>query len=55
MTLCEEGTLVKGDGRDHFREGYYQWYGPLYKKRCSTDGKRDSLLWVIEDEYEMIE
>ena len=20
MTLCEEGTLVKGDGRDHFRE-----------------------------------
>ena len=38
MTLCEEGTLVKGDGRDHSRQGYYQWYGALY----------------IEDEYEMI-
>ena len=54
MTLCEEGILVKGDGRDHFRPGYYQWYGPLYKKRWSTDGKKETLLWTIEDGYEMI-
>ena len=54
MTLCEEGILVKGDGREHFRPGYYQWHGPLYKKRWSTDGKKESLLWTIEDEYEMI-
>ena len=54
MTLCEEGILVKGDGRDHFRQGYYQWYGPLYKKRWTSEGKKDTLLWVIEDEYDMI-
>ena len=29
MTLCEEGTFRKGDGRDHLRDGYYQWYRPL--------------------------
>ena len=53
-TLCEEGILVKGDGRDHFRQGYYQWYGLLYRKRWASEGKKDTLLWVIEDEYEMI-
>ena len=54
MTLCEEGTLVKGDGRDHFRDGYFQWYRPLYKSRSTTIGPKTQLLWVIEDEYEMI-
>ena len=54
MTLCEEGLLVKGDGRDHFRKGYYQWYGPLYRKRCTSEGTKETFLWVIEDEYEML-
>ena len=54
MTLCEEGILHKGDGKDHQREGYYQWCGPLYKKRYTISGEREKLLWTIEDEYEMI-
>ena len=48
-------TLRKGDGRDHLRDGHYQWWGPLYKKRSTTISPKGSwqLLWVIEDEYEM--
>ena len=56
MTLCEEGTFRKGDGRDHLRDGYYQWYRPPYKKRSTTLTPESSckLLWTFEDEYEMI-
>ena len=56
MTPCEEGTLRKGDGRDYLRDGHYQWYGLLYKKRSTTTSPKDSwqLLWVIEDKYEMV-
>ena len=56
MTLCEEGVLQKGDGRDHQREGYYQWWGMLYKKRTTCLGRPrgEELLYTIEDEYEMI-
>lgn len=32
MTLLEENVSEKGDGRDHYREGYFRWYGPIGEK-----------------------
>ena len=47
MTLCEEGTLRKGDGRDHLRDGHYQWYGPLYVKMKVHEG-------IIHEGFQLI-
>ncbi len=46
MTLCEE------DGGDHLRDGQYQWWGPLHKKRVTNIGPNDSWdhrRWVRHD------
>ena len=32
MRLMENGTLQKGDGYNAFRNGYYRWRGPLYRR-----------------------
>ena len=53
MHLMETGTLQKGDGSNAFRNGYYRWHGPLYRRMRGREHLQgtEHLLCMIEDEY----
>ena len=50
FALMEDGTIEKGDGSNHYREGHYRWNGPLFKERIVLRNGKEELLFRISDE-----
>ena len=55
MTLMEENVLVKGDGSNPCREGYFRWWGPLVQSRSALVNGKEELLFTICESYDMYE
>ncbi len=51
FALMEAGTLEKGDGSNHYRDGYFRWNGPLFKERTVIHKGANEVLFRIMDEF----
>ena len=47
----EQGTLEKGDGLNHYRDGYFRWNGPLFKESIVIHKGTNEILFRIMDEF----
>ena len=51
FAFMEQGTLEKGDGLSHYRDGYFRWNGPLFKERTVIHKGTTEVLFRIMDEF----
>ena len=51
LALMENGTLEKGDGWNHYRDGNFRLNGPLFKERTVIHKGTNQVLFRIGDEF----